>query len=331
MFVASLLSLCLHVGCNFFYKPGTLGAQPIMNIIDKITGSIDSFQRKYHFTGFTYGVIKKYGEDKSGYQAALLTYYGFLALFPLLLVLTTLAGIIADGQPHLKTTIITGMTHYFPVLGSQLSDHISTLHKSGIALVVGIIFTLYGARGVADVFRRGVLHIWHEPEDKSEAFLKKIAKNLSIVIVGGLGLLAASILAGVASAAGHGILFRALSIAVNMIVLFLLFSFLINASLPRHVTLKETRPGALTAAVGLVVLQWLGTYLLTRELKSLDAIYSTFAISLGLLFWIYLQAQLLYYAVTVAAVSSKHLWPRSLTGKNPTNVDNNLTAMQKAH
>lgn len=296
-----------------------------MNIIQRITETADNFQRKHRIPAFGYAVIKKYGEDQSGYQAALLTYYGFLAIFPLLLVLTTVAGMAAHSYPHIKDTILNGVASYFPVLGSQLSDHIQTLHKSGIALVIGIVFTLFGARGVVDVFRRGVRHIWHEEQKTSEAFPKKIAKSLAIMLVGGLGLLTAAVLASVAAAAGHGILFRVLSVVVNLVILFLLFSFLINSSLPRHVTLKEIRVGAAAAAIGLIILQSLGGYVLTRELKSLDALYSYFAISLGLLFWVYLQAQMIYYAVTIAAVSSKNLWPRSLSGNNPTAAD------KKAH
>jgi membrane protein len=223
------------------------------------------------------------------------------------------------------------MTNYFPVLGSQLSDHISTLHKSGVALVIGIVFTMFGARGVADVFQQGVQHIWHEKPAKAPALPQRIAKSLAIMIVGGLGLLSASILAGLAAGVGHGIAFRALSIAVNLLVLFGLFTYLINVSLPRQVTLKETRSGAISAALGLVILQAFGGYVLTRELKSLDALYSYFAISLGLLFWIYLQAQVLYYAVTVADVSSKKLWPRSLTGKNLTSADKKIAHRHVTH
>ncbi len=292
-----------------------------MNIIQKLTNRLDTFQRRYRLPGFIYAVIKKYGEDKVGYQAALLTYYGFLAIFPLLLVLTTVAGIVATGHPGVKRTIINGMTNYFPVLGSQLTEHVNTFHRSGIALIVGTLFVLYGTRGVVDVFRYGVNHIWHEPEEPDLGFIKSIVRSFSIMLIGGIGLLGASLIAGFASAAGHGIALRALSAALNLIIIFGLFVFLMNASLPHHVSAKQVRKGAATAMLGLVILQALGGYVLTRELHSLDALYSYFAISLGLLFWIYLQAQVLYYSVTIAAVDAQKLWPRSLTGNNETAAD----------
>jgi YihY family inner membrane protein len=284
-----------------------------MNFIQKTVHGLDRWQRRYRVPAFIYAVIKKYGDDDTGYQAALLTYYGFLSLFPLLLVATTLTSAVS-GHPELQKAVTEGVTDYFPVLGNQLSGHITTLHKSGPALIIGILITLYGARGVADAFRRGINHVWGTPRNKLEGFPKTILKSLSVMLVGGLGLLGASIIAGVAAAAGHGFEFRALSLLLNLTVLFWLFLFLIKFSLPNHVSIKDIRIGAITAAIGLLILQTFGGYILTRELKNLDALYSYFALSLGLLFWIYLQAQVLYYSAQVAVVHSQKLWPRSLTG-----------------
>ena len=292
-----------------------------MKILHGAIREIDSWQRRHRWSALTYAVIKKYGEDGSGRQAALLTYYGFLALFPLLLVLTTLTSLVVGNHPDLQRSIIRSTTNYFPVLGGQLSNHISTLHKNGLALIAGIIFMIYGARGVADAFRRGVQHIWRVPEAERAVFPQTIFSSLNIVVVGGLGFIVASISAGLAAAAGHGPAFGLLSIAINLFILFWLFIFLLNACLPRHVPIKDIKVGALAAAIGLVVLQASGTYLLKTELKRLDALYSYFAVPLGLLFWIYLQARLIYYTVTLAAVRAQRLWPRSINGetKKPDN------------
>jgi uncharacterized BrkB/YihY/UPF0761 family membrane protein len=187
------------------------------------------------------------------------------------------------------------------------------LHQSGFALAVGIFFLIYGTRGVADVWRHGIQDVWGIPRRKREGFPKGLIKSLGIVVIGGLGFLLASVSATMAAAAGHGWAFRSFSIVIDLVILFWLFTFLLNISLPRHVKLKEVRVGAATAAVGLVILQALGGYILARELKSLDALYSYFAIALGLLFWIYLQAQMLYYAAEIAVVSSKKLWPRGFS------------------
>jgi YihY family inner membrane protein len=282
-----------------------------MNTLQKITRRLDAFQQRHRATAFGYAVIKKYGEDGAGSQAALLTYYGFLSLFPLLLVLTTITNSVIGNHPHLEATVIRGITNYFPLMGNQLSAHVHGLHSSGLALAAGILFILYGARGVADAFRKGVQHVWQVPKEQRDTFPESLLKSLCLIVVGGLGFIIASILAGLTSVANHDLAFRSLSVLLNMFILFWLFNFLINFSLPRHLPIKQTRVGAATAAIGLVVLQSLGGYILARELKGLDALYSYFAIALGLLFWIYLQAQMLYYAMEIAFVSSRKLWPRS--------------------
>ena len=173
-----------------------------MNILEKTIEKIDHIQRKHRPLAFSYAVIKKFGEDEAGYQAALLTYYAYLALFPLLLVLTTLVATVADGHPKLQEDVIRSVTDYFPVLGSQLSSHIHTLHKNGIALVIGLLLTIYGTRGVADAFRHGVQNIWHVPKTQRDGFPKSTLKSLCLIIIGAFGFLLASVSAGLA-AAGH--------------------------------------------------------------------------------------------------------------------------------
>lgn len=284
-----------------------------MPSVQQIIRKLDDYQQSHRFTAFSYAVIKKYGEDKAGQQAALLTYYSFLSLFPLLLVLTTVTAILTNGHPHWQSIVIKGTTNYFPVLGGQLSAHIHSLHRNGLALAVGLLLTVYGSRAVADAFRQGVQRVWRITEKENDGFLQALYKDFAILIVGGSGFIAASVITGFTAAAGHGLDFRLLASLLDLIILFWLFVFLLNISLPSHVNGKDVRPAAAVAAAGLVILQILGGYILSHELKNLDALYSYFALSLGLLFWIYLQAQLLYYAVEIASVRASRLWPRSLS------------------
>lgn len=283
-----------------------------MKRLQRFINKLDAYQQKHRFSGFSYAVVKKYGDDNAGYWAALLTYYGFLALFPLLMILTTITDNTLNNYPDLQQAITDGVTDYFPVMGEQLSGHIHGLQSNGLALVAGILFTLYGARGVAEVFQYGIRKVWGQETKTKDSFAVRLVRSLTIIIVGGLGLISAAVIASLAAAAGQGWAFRGVSLALNLIILFCLFNFLINVSLPRHITLRDTWLGAACAALGLVILQALGGYILTRELRSLDALYSYFALTLGLLFWIYLQAQTIYYANEIAVVSSKKLWPRSL-------------------
>ncbi len=108
---------------------------------------------------------------------------------------------------------------------------------------------------------------------------------------------------------------------MNLVILLWAFIAILNLSLPKHVTVAEVRSGAATAAIGLVGLQALGGVVLSKYLKNLDALYSNFAITLGLLFWLFLQSQVICYAVEIAYVRAKRAYPRSLNGNNPTKAD----------
>lgn len=290
-----------------------------MKLVNTVTKKLDTYQQKHHFTGFIYAVIKKYGEDHAGYQAALLTYYGFLSLFPLLMVLTTLTDMFAGNRPELEEAVVKAISDYFPVLGDQLSSHIHSLAGNGPALLIGILFTLYGARGVADVLQNGVQKVWGIDPPKRPGFPLNILKSIGIMVVGGLGFIAVAIISGVAASAGHGLLVVIVSYLVNLFLLFWVYAAIINVCLPKEISLKDIRLGAAVAALGLLILQAIGGYILTRQLKDLNALYSYFAVTLGLLFWIYLQAQMFYYSAVTSVVSTKRLWPRSFNDQNLNN------------
>ncbi|HSX47622.1 MAG TPA: YhjD/YihY/BrkB family envelope integrity protein [Patescibacteria group bacterium] len=300
-----------------------------MSYINKTINKINTVQENHRFFAFTVAVIKKYSDDSAGQQAALLTYYGFLSLFPLLLILTTLTDVVLGKNLEIQRTVLNGLTNYFPLLGSQLSTHVHRINAGGLALFAGILFTLYGTRGVANTFRFAMYKIWRIDKKHMDTFPLTLYKSISLVIIGGFGFILASVIAGLTSSSGHGIVFKSLSILVDIIVLFWLYNFLINFSLPKHITFDDIWVGAIFAACGLVILQALGNLIIAKELKRLDALYSYFAVALGLLFWIYLQTQVLLYSIEIAVVKSQKLWPRSLEAHKPTPADKAVLSYDK--
>lgn len=292
-----------------------------MNIFEKNLHRIDTFQRAHRKAAFLYGIVKKYGDDQAGHLAALMSYYGFLSLFPLLLVLTSVAKIILNGHPNLRDKIVNGTTEYLPMIGNSLEKNVHGVGGTGIALALGILFTLYGARGVADIFRFMVNQLWEIPQVKRTGFPWSLLRSMRMIIVGGIGLLLAPLVSGYAAAAGHGPLFWLASLAISLLILFGVFLYLMYASLPHRHSFGEMWPSALMAAIGLVILQSLGSWLVSRQLKHLGDIYGTFAIVLGLFFWLYLQAQVIVYALEAGTVRALKLYPRALVTDNPSEAD----------
>lgn len=295
----------------------------LIKIIDRLVDKIDSLQRVHKIPGLVYGVVKKYGEDRGGYQAALLTYYGFLSLFPLLLVATSVLLIILHSNPNIREDVISHATQYFPVVGDQLQSNVQNIHGTGVALIIGILLTLWGAKGIADVFQYSLNHIWAVPRLRRPGFPKGAFKSLAIIIIGAIGLVLASSLSGFAASIDRALAFRILSILVSISLLFGLFWIIFKLGLASasKADKKALFVSSLVAAIGIQVLQIVGGYLVTHELSKLRHLYGTFAATLGLLFWIYLQAQVVIYAIEAGMVYSKKLWPRALSDKNLTDAD----------
>ncbi len=243
-------------------------------------------------------------------QCALITYYGFLALFPLLLVLTSVLQMVLGSHSTLHYKIITGLNQYFPVVGSQIESGLHQPHHSGLALLAGLLFMLYGARGGADAFRRALDRIWQIPESQQPGFPKSVFISLKIIFFGAAGLVAATFLSSFATTLGRALIFRIFAVLISIAVLYFLFLLLFKWSLSsKKITYQDLAMGAFTASVGIGLLQVVGGFIITHELSRLSNLYGTFALVLGILFWIYLQAQIVILCAEANSVKKFKLWP----------------------
>jgi membrane protein len=249
-------------------------------------------------------------------MAALLTYYGFLSLFPLLIVATSVVQILLHSRPDIQQDIISHLVQYFPAgLSDQLLSNIKDLHGVGFALIVSILVILWGAKGIADVFQYSLNHIWHVPQAERPGFPKNSLRSLSIIIIAALGFTAASFLSGIAASLDRTGGSRIVSSITIILILFCVFWSLFKLGLAPAAKAgnRALFRSSLVAAVGIAILQIIGGYLVTHQLNKLKLLYGAFAVTLGLLFWIYLQAKLTIYAIEVGSVYEKKLWPRDLS------------------
>src|SRR5690349_8121888 len=113
-----------------------------IRLIQKAVLWVDSTQQRHPFLGIPYAVIKKYGEDRGNERVALLTYYGFLALFPLLLLLITSLEIALSSHPHLRDTILHNALNSFPALSHDLGENITTLSGTWYRIALSGVLTL---------------------------------------------------------------------------------------------------------------------------------------------------------------------------------------------
>lgn len=283
--------------------------------VDRLKERVDTFQRGNRFAGFVYGVVKKAGDDKGSHLAALITYYGFFSLFPLLLVAFTILGFVLQGNESLRDDVASTLQERLPLPGITADS----LNGSGFALVIGVLLTLWSGLGATQVAQDALNTIWDVPRKKQPNFVKKRLVGLGTLAVIGVGLIlatAASSLAGfLGPAAGVG--GAAASVLLNTLVIAGLFKLMVE----RDLSWTEIRLGAFVGGIGWTVLQLIGSWYTQRLVDNADKTYGTFAVVIGLLSWIYLQSQVFVYAAEVASVSSRRLWPRALVAERPTEAD----------
>lgn len=289
--------------------------------IGALTQKLDAWQQRHKWAAIVYAVIKKYGEDSGGYQAALLTYYGFLALFPLLLVVVTVLQIWFVNNATVRTDVTSSIGHFFPLLTAPLQENIHSMHKTGLGLIVALLITIYGARGVADALRYALDNMWQVPKNKRAGFPKNIFHSLSIIAAGAVSFVAVVAVSAFSSSLGHAMWVKVLLNILGFLLLTAVFGFIFRIATFGRVPLRWMYSGASVAGFVTQLLLTFGGLLVKHQLQHLNSLYGTFAVVLGLLFWIYLLAQVIVYAAEVDTVRHLHLWPRSITKELETPAD----------
>src|SRR4030088_1399881 len=107
-----------------------------MNAVQRVIARIDRLQQRHAWLAFPVAVWKKFGDDQAGNLAALIAYYAFAAIFPLLLVLVTVLDIVLKNDQALRDTVLNSAFGQFPVIGPQLQNQQHSLKETGPALVI---------------------------------------------------------------------------------------------------------------------------------------------------------------------------------------------------
>jgi YihY family inner membrane protein len=257
--------------------------------------------------------VQKFGNDQAGAKAALVAYYGLFAIFPLLLLLSTILGFVLSGHPALQQDVINSALGDFPIIGTQLKSVSHPLRGNGFALVVGIAGTIYGAQGVGEAAQNAMNSVWNVPFREWPGLVPRHLRAMAILFVLGIATLASTFLANAAGLVLHGryALFGAWlgSVVVNLGVFFAAFMLLTGESL----TWRDVAPGVVLATIFWQILQALGGFYVRHALNKASDVYGFFALVIGLLSFLYLAAELTLLAAEINVVHRYRLWPRSIT------------------
>ena len=280
---------------------------------------LDAFQQRHVVLAFPFAVNKRFSEDRGRHYAALLSYYGFFSLFPLLLAFVSLLGVILRGRPGLQHDILDSALGRFPVIGTQLAGN-GALSGNGWALAFGLAAAVWAGLGVVYAAQDAMDTMWNVPHVKRPGFVAKRLRALALLVVVGIGVAAGSAVAGIATQLHNlaGVARVATTIGtvvINSASLLVGFMLLTVA----HHRWRTLLPGAIAGGVALMLVQVLGSWYLTRVVTGASDTYGTFNLVIGLLTWLALQARIVLYAAEINVVLELRLWPRSLRPDDPLN------------
>jgi len=298
--------------------------------IERMLQAIDRLQQRHGVLAFPVGVVKKFGDDQAGKHAALLAFYGFLSLFPQLLVFVTLLGYALANDRALQQRVVDLVVAQFPVAGAQIQDGIRTIEGSGVGLAIGIAGTLWGGLGITQSAQDAMNAVWNIPRKDRPNLWLRLARSLGSLLLVVVAVLVATALAGQGTTR-PGILGRLFPFTGSLLLNLLLLTVMFQVLTAIRVPWRQLLPGAACGALGWSVLQALGVWIVDRQLERANLVYGVFAIVIVLLSWLSLSGQLLLYAAEVNVVLARRLWPRSLLQRPLTEPDKQvLTALAQA-
>jgi membrane protein len=295
-----------------------------MNPAQKAVQTVDRFQRRFPWLAFPLAVWKKFGDDQAGNLAALVAYYAFVSIFPLLLILFTVLEIVLRDHPALKANLESSAVKNYGPLGTDLTQNLGSFHGTGPALVIGILFTFFGARGVANAMQNALNSVWEVPKADRPGFAWASLRSFGLILVVGLGEIATSVLSSFISG-GHilpGFAITILATFVSLLFNIGLFWLAFRLAAANVVSWRELRLGAIMGGIVWQILQLVGGYYIGHQLAHSQSLYgATFGIVLGLIAWLYLQAEATLYVAEANVVWVRKLWPRSLAPPPHTEED----------
>lgn len=275
-------------------------------------GPVDAFQRRHSVIGFPIAVIYKFIDDFGGYLCALMTYYGFLSLFPVLLLLSTALSIILDGYPSWQEAILDSALSDFPIVGDELRETGSIGGGGPLSIILSGLAALYGGLGIGQAVQYAMNTAWMVPRNSRPNPFASRARGLLLLLVAGLTVTVTTAVTTYLQQLFEGdLVWVATTVASVAISTFVIGTvFVIATSRPLDPT--DVLPGALLAAIGWQIMQNVGTTYVGTVVARASNLNSVFAIVLGLLVFIYTIAVIGMICIEINVVRKERLWPRAL-------------------
>jgi inner membrane protein YhjD len=289
---------------------------------------LDSYQQRRRWLAIPLAVFKKFSDDQGGHLAALVAYYAFFSLFPLLLVFVTILGFVLQGDPHEQQSVEHAVTSQFPSIGQSL--RLDALHGHTIVLVIGIVTSVLSGLGVTQAAQSAFDTIWAVPMKERSNFVHSRLRGLALLVSLGVLFLVATLASGLVTGGLGGPVLTVVGIALSLVLNFFLFLAAFRWMTSPTIPTRRLLVGVAVAAASWEVLQIVGGIYIGHVEKHWSGTYASLGFVIALLLWLHLGSQMTLYAAEINVVVARKLWPRSLFGPPAEPADEQaLTALAK--
>lgn len=236
------------------------------------------------------GTIAGFQRHQTPRNAAVLTYFGFLSIFPLFMVATAVLGFVLQGNEQLQEDILDTFVAQIPVIGSEIERAAGDITGSTTTVIIGLLITLWAATRAFAGLQNALDDVWEVPLDRRHNLaVRRLRSVVAIIVIGG-SLILTSAVASIVSVGAFPVVSRVLLAAavvtVNTAVLAFMYRFMTAAS----VTWSAVWPGALLGGFGFAALQFGGTFIVQRFLATASDTAGVFATVFALMAWLNLHA-----------------------------------------
>ena len=271
----------------------------------------DRYQRAHPWLGFPLGVVKKFTEDQAGQLAALIAYFGFFSIFPLMLAFISIIGFALE--PDDQQRLADEAANQIPVVGTKIISIVESNGEIGgsiVAIVVGIAVALWSGLKMIDAMQNALNGVWDIPPVDRPNIVKKRSRSLLMLAVLGAGIVGSVVVSGLATFVdaipGIGkVAIWAGSAVVSVLLYWAAFQLLTDRKLEWSALL----PGAIFGGIGWWALQTFGTPIVQNAQQ--NDTFGDFSAIIALMTFFFLAAQISILGAEISAVRTRRIWPRS--------------------
>jgi membrane protein len=250
----------------------------------------------------------RYQRTLGDLMAAGVTYFAFLGLFPVLLLVASIIGLVLAGNELLQQELFATIRDVFPgALGEELVRQLQgAIDGAGYLGMIAVVGFLYAGLRTMDKLRIGMERIWKGHVDEPDVLRDNLQDLVALVVLGAVGLASLGVTVGVTQATswvldlldvsdepGYGVLTRLLGIGLAVVADTVVFLWLLRVVPSVSHPLRLLLPGALFGAAGFELLKLIGGFYLSLISDSVTA--SAFGGAVGLLVWINLVARFAFF------------------------------------